>query len=135
MKSEKGIIFFDGVCNLCNGFVQTIIKLDKNDFFRFASLQSNVFQDTIAELGLKPQQIPDSIVYIEHDRLYVQEAAVFKIAKHLGYPYKILSIFSVFPNLLTKSAYKWVARNRYQLFGKQTSCWMPTAALKKKFLS
>ena len=42
--NNKPVILFDGVCNLCSGSVQFILKRDKEKKFMFASLQSNYGQ-------------------------------------------------------------------------------------------
>jgi predicted DCC family thiol-disulfide oxidoreductase YuxK len=44
LETSQPIVLFDGVCNLCNDAVQTIIKRDKKQQFLFASLQSEAGQ-------------------------------------------------------------------------------------------
>ena len=129
---KHGIILFDGVCNLCNGFVQRIIAADKNDFFRFASLQS----ETGLNL-LKPY--PDlknlkTIVYFENGDVFTKSNAALKIASHLTGSWKLLKLGYVFPEFIRNRIYDLIAKHRYKWFGKKEHCMVPTPELKTKFL-
>lgn len=130
--NQYGIILFDGVCNLCDGFVQRIIAADQNDFFRFAALQSEVGLNL---LGAYPHlQDLKSIVYLEDAKVFIKADAALKISTHLGGPWRILRIGYVLPKFLRNGIYNLVAKKRYQWFGKKEQCMVPTAALKAKFL-
>lgn len=134
MAEQKKIILFDGVCNLCNSSVQFVIKRDKNDIFRFASLQSEAGQKLANERGINTSEI-DSIILIEPQiAYYTKSDAALIIAKSLSGGWSILGIFMGLPKGLRDTIYDWVARNRYQWFGKNDSCMIPTEADKGKFL-
>ncbi|MCK0204130.1 DUF393 domain-containing protein, partial [Ornithobacterium rhinotracheale] len=77
------IIFFDGVCNLCDGFVQFVLKRDKSKVFKFSSLQSGFAQKKLAELGENAQNL-NTIFYLKDEKLFSQSQAVIEIAKDLG---------------------------------------------------
>ena len=134
MAAQKKIILFDGVCNLCNSSVQFVIKRDKNDIFRFASLQSEAGQKLANERGINTSEI-DSIILIEPQiAYYTKSDAALIIAKSLSGGWSFLGIFMGLPKGLRDTIYDWVARNRYQWFGKKDSCMIPTEADKGKFL-
>ena len=134
MAEQKKIILFDGVCNLCNSSVQFVIKRDKNDIFRFASLQSEAGQKLVNERGINTSEI-DSIILIEPQiAYYTKSDAALIIAKSLSGGWSFLGIFMGLPKGLRDTIYDWVARNRYQWFGKKDSCMIPTEADKGKFL-
>uniref|UniRef100_UPI0039A55753 thiol-disulfide oxidoreductase DCC family protein n=1 Tax=Ornithobacterium rhinotracheale TaxID=28251 RepID=UPI0039A55753 len=80
------IIFFDGVCNLCDEFVQLVLKRDEGKVFKFSSLQSNFARKKLAELGENAQNL-NTIFYLKDEKLFNQSQAVLEIAKDLGYPY------------------------------------------------
>ncbi len=129
---KHGIILFDGVCNLCNGFVQRVIATDKKDFFRFASLQSEVAQKLL-------KRHPDlqelkSIVYLEEDKIFSKSNAALKISLRLGGVWSLLKLGYVLPNFLRDGIYNVVAKNRYRWFGKKDQCMVPTPEMMKKFL-
>ncbi len=129
---KHGIILFDGVCNLCDGFVQRIIAADQKDFFRFASLQSNAGKDL-----LKPYphlQDLKSIVYLEGNKTYTKSTAALKIASHLNGIWTVLLLGYVFPKFIRDKGYNLVAKYRYKWFGRKEQCMVPTPALKTKFL-
>ncbi|CAN5310021.1 DUF393 domain-containing protein [soil metagenome] len=131
---EKKIILFDGVCNFCNDSVNFIIERDKNDVFRFASLQSATGRKLTSERGLDPDAL-NSIVLIEPGVAYYQRStAALEISKHLAGGYSILQYLSFLPEGLRDGAYNIIAKNRYKWFGKEDSCKIPDPDIKAKFL-
>ncbi len=134
LPEDKKIVFFDGVCNLCNGVVQYIIKQDKKDVFRYASLQSDVGQQFLKERGLNAEDFDSFIVFIPGRSYEHKSKAAFEVIKEFGGLWPLLRVFSVLPAKITDFFYDIVAKNRYKWFGKQESCWIPTPELKAKFL-
>lgn len=132
--TEKYIILFDGVCNLCNSSVNFIIDRDKNDKFRFAALQSEEGREELNKIGMDDQYL-DSIVLIKNGRLYKKSTAALLIAKELSGLWPILIIFRIVPNFLRNFVYDLIAKNRYSWFGKQDECRLPSPDLKAKFLN
>ncbi|BAO56258.1 thiol-disulfide oxidoreductase DCC family protein [Nonlabens marinus] len=130
---EKKTILFDGVCNLCNKAVTFIIDHDPKDQFRFAALQSDVGVKLLDQHGIDPQEI-DSIVLLENDEVHIKASAALRIAKNLSGAWPLLYAFVVLPKFLTNSVYDFIARNRYDWFGKKDNCMIPTPELKSKFL-
>ena len=134
MEEQKKIILFDGVCNLCNSSVQFVIKRDKKDIFRFSALQSSTGQKLAKERGINTSEV-DSIILIEPQiAYYTKSDAALLIAKSLSGGWPLLGIFMGLPKGFRDTVYEWVARNRYQWFGKMDSCMIPTEADKDKFL-
>lgn len=131
-KKDK-IILFDGVCNLCNGAVTFIIKRDKNNLFKFATLQRDIAEELLID-KLSDKELLDSIVLIENGKQYTKSSAALRIAKNLSGAYPLLYIFMVIPKFLRDWVYSIIAKNRYKWFGKKDACMIPTPELKKKFL-
>ncbi|MDX1471173.1 MAG: DCC1-like thiol-disulfide oxidoreductase family protein [Flavobacteriaceae bacterium] len=134
LPHNKKLILFDGVCNLCNFWVQYIIKRDRNDVFRFAPLQSEIIKVIENQFNVDLSKVDSIVYYSETSGLTVKSDAVIDIAKNLGYPYKLLSLFSILPKKVRNSIYDFIARNRYKWYGKKDSCMVPTPELQKKFL-
>lgn len=135
-KLPKGtkIILFDGVCNLCNGAIKFIIDCDKKRQFRFASLQSDLGVQLLAERNIDPKKI-DSIILIDPNvAYYFKSTAAIEIAKGLTGLYPLMSIFLVLPETLRDMVYDFIAKNRYKWFGKNESCMLPTPEEKELFL-
>ncbi|ELY78385.1 thiol-disulfide oxidoreductase DCC family protein [Natrinema pallidum] len=120
------IILFDGVCNLCNGFVQFVLPRDTEGQFRFASLQSDIGTELLAEHDLPTDDL-ESVVLIEGEDCYVKSAAVIRIANRLGGVYRLLGPFRFLPRRLRDGVYDFVAARRYRWFGKKDQCAMPPA--------
>ena len=127
------IVLFDGVCNLCNGSVQFILKRDPQGLFRFASLQSEAGRSLMAEHGLDPEAL-SSMVVLDDGRAWQESSAALRIARHLPGGWKLLRVFAVIPRPLRNAVYRLIARNRYRWFGKQDVCWLPTPELRTRFL-
>lgn len=128
------IVLFDGICNLCNSTVQFIIKRDKNNVFKFSSLQSEFGQNFLKERNLSSTDFNSIILYEPGVAYYTKSTAILKIVQKLGFPYKILSVFLLIPSLIRDSIYSLLSKNRYHLFGKKDSCMVPTPENKKKFI-
>ncbi len=134
LPENKKIVLFDGVCNLCNNAIQRIIKHDKKDIFRFASLQSDFGKKLIEERGLDPEEL-DSIMLIEPGVAYYRKStAALEISRDLSGGYSLLKNFLFLPENLRDGIYDFIASNRYKWFGKKEQCMIPTPELKSKFL-
>lgn len=131
---DTAIILFDGVCNLCNTSVQFIIQHDKNNYFKFASLQSEVGQELLKKYKIDTS-IADSIVLIENNRSYVKSTATLRIARHLKALYPLLYGLIIVPPFVRNVIYDFIAKNRYKWFGKQETCMVPSAEITSKFIS
>ena len=134
MSTEHDIILFDGVCNLCNGAVQFIIKRDKANRYRFAALQSDLAKELTSQRNIDTQKI-DSIILIEPGKaFYIKAPAALRIGKNFGGLWKLLAIFEWIPPVISNWVYDLVARNRYRWFGRKDECMIPTPELKQRFL-
>ena len=131
---SASIVFFDGVCNLCNGFVQFIIRHDPAGRFRFTSLQSEAGQALLAAHGQQVSPTPETVLLLENGRLYTHSTAALRIARQLGWPWRGFAVALLLPRILRDAVYRFVARNRYRWFGREESCWLPTPDLKARFL-
>lgn len=124
------IVMFDGHCNLCNGAVQWIIKRDRRARFRFASLQSRFAG---AALHDYPTRLPDSVVLVHMNRIRTRSAAAIGVARLLGLPWSLATVFWIIPWPIRDLIYIWVAKNRYRWFGKRESCMVPSKELRARF--
>lgn len=134
MPDYPATILFDGVCNLCSGFVQFVIGRDAKQYFRFASLQSEAGQALLRQHGLEPTITPETVVLLEGGRAYAYSTAVLHILRRLTGAWSWLYAARVLPKPLRDAAYRFVARHRYQWFGQQEACLLPTPALRQRFL-
>lgn len=126
------IILFDGVCNLCNGAVQSIIKRDKKRVFRFASLQSGTGKKLLEQYRIPPDY--SSIILIEPEKAWYKSTAVLRIARKLPGAWPLLYVLVAIPRFIRDPVYNFVARNRYKWFGKQEECRQPAPQLKERFI-
>ena len=127
------LILFDGVCNLCNGLVQFIIRRDAKGKFKFASLQSEVGRSLLKQFNIDPDLL-HSIVVIDNGVAFQRSDAVLRIANYLGGRWKMLTALKILPKFFRDACYDVVAATRYRIFGKQDSCMIPTPELKERFI-
>jgi predicted DCC family thiol-disulfide oxidoreductase YuxK len=131
VNHERQIIFFDGVCNLCNAFVDFLVRWDSERIFYFAPLQgSNAKQ-------LLPAKIPaelNSVVLWNQGELHEKSDAALMVLQQLGGLWWLTKIFWVLPKGVRDWFYDRVAKNRYALFGKRETCRLPTPAERARFL-
>jgi predicted DCC family thiol-disulfide oxidoreductase YuxK len=128
------VIFFDGVCNFCNATVNFIIKQDKKDKFRFATLQSEYARKFLLDMPEKYKHT-DSIILFENGLFFIKSSAMLRIAKRMGGLWQLLFVLSVVPVFLRDFIYDRFARNRYRWFGIRNQCLIPDERLKRKFLN
>lgn len=131
---QNSTILFDGVCNLCNGAVQFVIRRDKKKYFTFASLQSEEGQRLLKKFDL-PSTDFNSFVLIENDKSFTRSAAALKVSKKLNGLWPGLYGFMIVPKFIRDGVYNWIAKNRYKWFGKKDACMIPTQELKARFLN
>jgi len=127
------IVLFDGVCNFCIGSLQWLLRMDRRERLRFGTLQSDAGTELLARCGL-PEEYDESMVVVEGDRAYTDSDAVVRLAWLLGFPWALGSVASIAPKSLRDRVYRWVARNRYDWFGKREQCLVPDDNLRDRFI-
>lgn len=128
------VLLFDGVCNLCNGAVQFVIKRNKTENIVFASLQSDVGKQLLLENNLPPDFL-NSFVFLDDKKLYTKSSAALQVSRYLSGAWPLLQVFLFVPKFIRDAVYTIIAKNRYRWFGKQNNCWIPTKELKSRFLN
>ena len=132
---NSSIIFFDGICNLCNGFVDFMITRDTSRQFMYASLQDEKSHDVLAEYGEKFTGEISTVFLLHQGKLYEKSEAVWMIFKILGGGWKVIStIIRVFPVSISDYVYDFIASRRYKLLGKRETCRVPTQEESSLFL-
>ncbi|MFK5878541.1 MAG: DCC1-like thiol-disulfide oxidoreductase family protein [Flavobacteriaceae bacterium] len=127
------LLFFDGVCNLCNSSVKTIVKKDHHQKFKYASIQSDAAKEILLQFDDYNSEI-DSIILLNQNQLFYKSSAILRVCKILGSWYNFLLIFWIIPKPIRNWMYDFVAKNRYRWFGKRESCMLPSEELKERFL-
>lgn len=134
MSTMKSLIFFDGVCTLCNNSIDFIIRKDNKGRFLVGSLQDEYSKKILSKYDVKEDYL-DSLVLLEKDEVYYRSTAALKIARHLSGLWPIFYPLILLPRFLRDPVYDWIGQNRYRWFGKKDSCRIPTPEEKEKFIS
>lgn len=126
------VVIFDGVCNLCNGAVDYLIRRDRHERLMFTANQDAAGQDLLAAW---PEAAAMDTMYLwENGELYDRSTAVLRIARHLPLPERLAYGFIVVPRPIRDALYKLIAANRYRWFGKKDTCRIPTPEERSRFL-
>ncbi|MEO0734289.1 MAG: DCC1-like thiol-disulfide oxidoreductase family protein [Bacteroidota bacterium] len=134
MERKHPILFFDGVCNLCNGAVQWFIRHDRRGELRFASLQSELAAKVLPAAGVDPSALSSLVVY-ENGRAYTKSDGALRAGELIGGVYgTAASVLRIFPQFLRDWVYDLIAANRYRWFGKEEACWLPRPEWQERFV-
>ena len=137
MAEERIVLFFDGVCNLCNSWVDFLVRRDKRRQFRYAPLQGSTFQAVLAKHPDLSQC--DSLIVV-HDKpdgtqeIFTHSTGPLFLASRLGGGWSLARVFLIVPRFLRDAIYRLIARTRYSLFGKRPTCRVPTQDEQALFL-
>jgi predicted DCC family thiol-disulfide oxidoreductase YuxK len=133
-ETYNKIIFYDGVCLLCNRFIKFVLKADRKKEIYIAPLQSDFAQSILAKHQISTEEL-DSVVFRIRGEVYTESDAALKIYKELGFPWSMAVVFWIVPTVIRNSVYKWVARNRYRWFGKAKDiCEIPGAEFRDRII-
>ena len=133
LRPGTSLILFDGVCNLCNGWVNFVIDRDPKERFVFAPLQFDAAASYLAADDIDPDSF-DSIVLVETDRKFTRSDAILRICSHLSGAWPAMGVFRLIPRPVRDAVYNWIASHRYDWFGKRDTCRVPTPELASRFL-
>jgi predicted DCC family thiol-disulfide oxidoreductase YuxK len=132
-ETQNPIIIFDGVCHMCDSFVQWVLRWERKPHFKFVAGQSDIGMQLLQKHGFTGDAMR-TIVLLEHDEIYTQSTAVLRIIRHLQFPLNVLRVGLIFPAWLRDGIYTWIAKNRYRWFGKKEYCRIPNASQRQRFL-
>ena len=117
--NNKHIIYFDGICGLCNSFVKLLLKVDSD--LKFATLQGKTGQKLLNKMNFSNSDF-DTVIFQKNNQIYTKSTAFFEIFKTIGGFWKILLIFSILPISITDKLYRYIALKRFKIFGKLDQC-------------
>ncbi len=126
--TDYPIVFFDNTCNLCSSSVQFVLRHDKSQTIHFAPLDSKISE----QFGLTKEM--DSVVFIEHGKVYTKTAALLRVTRYFGWKWSMLRALLLVPSFLRNILYDLVAHHRHSWFGERNTCLIPTPDIKDRFL-
>lgn len=130
MHPTQPIIFYDGLCGLCDKSVQFVLKHDTQNKFLFCALQDNYAKQILGN-----NITFDTFILYHNNKIYTQSTAALITLKLLGGFWQLLYIFIIVPAFIRNAVYQYIAKNRYKWFGKYDTCKIPTAETKKRFIT
>ena len=130
---DAPVVIFDGVCNFCNASIDFIMKRDAKGLLKFTANQHETGQQLLEAFGYAKEDV-DTMYLYEQGVLYNRSTAALRIARHLRLPWNLLSVLIIIPKFIRDPVYRFVARNRYQWFGRKETCRIPTDEERSRFL-
>jgi predicted DCC family thiol-disulfide oxidoreductase YuxK len=128
---ENNIVFFDGVCGLCNSFIDFLIRRNGGGKLMFSPLQGATAKRLISSEYIETME---TVVFVRRNKTYVKSTAVLKILMQLGGPWRLLFIFFAVPVFVRNYLYKAISNKRYDWFGKRENCRLPSPEERHWFL-
>jgi predicted DCC family thiol-disulfide oxidoreductase YuxK len=125
------ILFFDGVCHLCNGYINFLIHLDSKKVMLYSALQGQKAQGILSDSQRSDLK---SIIYFKNGKTLEKSSAVIESLFDVSVYFFWIKILYVIPAFIRNFVYDLVAQNRYKLFGKSDLCRIPTAEERKYLL-
>jgi predicted DCC family thiol-disulfide oxidoreductase YuxK len=128
--AQPPILFFDGVCGLCNHTVDMLLRLDRGGRLRFAPLQGVTAQEYLPATP----SLPDAVLLLDTDGLHARSEALVRALATLGGGWRLVKTLRAIPRPLRDAAYDALARRRYRWFGRRDTCRVPSAEEQHRFL-
>ncbi len=133
---EQNIIFFDGVCGLCNRTVDFVLREDRERTFLYSPLQGETFRRIARD---HPETLNANSIFVlkrgpEKEILLQRSAAFLYILDNLPRYRWLARIGKKIPAPLGDAVYRLIAATRYRIWGKRDSCRLPTAEERTRFL-
>ncbi|XWS34863.1 hypothetical protein CRYUN_Cryun21dG0073600 [Craigia yunnanensis] len=120
---QPRVVIYDGVCHLCHRGVKWVIKADKYRKIKFCCLQSKAAEPYLRVCGVDQEDVLRRFVFIEGLGVYHQAStAALRVLSYLPLPYSAMSAFMIIPTPLRDAVYDYVAKRRYDWFGKSGDC-------------
>ena len=127
------IVVFDVECLLCSAWIQFLLRYDRREVMRFASMQSLAGQELLRNAGLNPESL-ETLLVVYRGNHYRNTAAIFRVLHELGWPWRLAWAAWLVPSFVRDPLYRLIARNRYGWFGRKQQCFISSAEIAHRFL-
>ena len=127
------ILVFDAQCLLCNRWVQFVLRHDHKQQIQFASIQTPSGQALLSQAGLRVEGL-QTLLLVDGQRSWQHTAAIMRVLDAMGWPWRMAWLIWLIPAPVRDSLYRWIARNRYRIFGRTDTCMVPAPSQKGRFL-
>jgi predicted DCC family thiol-disulfide oxidoreductase YuxK len=129
---DPAIVFFDGVCGLCNRFVDFALPRDRRRRLLFAPLQGETARGMVDR---PDRESLKSVIVVDRQGSHRRSSAVVRVLRRLGGGWSVLgTLLWLVPKPIRDLAYQLVARYRYRWFGQKDACRVPTPEERARFL-
>ncbi len=131
---DRPVIVFDGHCVLCSRSAQFVLRHDRRGTYRLLAAQTPLGHALYVHYGLDPLDY-ESMILIADGTAWLKSEAVIRIARGLGMPWSLAVILRVLPRPWRDRLYGVLARNRFRVFGRRATCYLPDPRDADRFLA
>ncbi|MBX3020871.1 MAG: DUF393 domain-containing protein [Bdellovibrionales bacterium] len=132
MASEHRIVYFDGHCNVCNAFIDFLIRRDRKRILKYTPLQGETARAHLSAALVR--DVSTLVMEDEKGNITTESTAAIKTIASLGGVYSLMHVFLWVPKGIRDWVYRWIADHRYMWWGKRDTCRLPTAEERAQFL-
>ena len=130
---KESILLFDGHCSLCNASVDFVLKRDSKKMLLLAAMQDPAGKRVLEYYHLPPNYL-NTLVLVEHGKVYLGSTAALRVARHLGGGWPLFYSLIIIPKGIRDRIYQWISSHRYQWFGRKATCRIPNTTEQAQFL-
>ena len=131
------ILFYDGVCGLCDRTVQFVLRHDRQGRFRFAALQGASARRLLERHGRDPSRLDSMYLLLDPDtpreRVLERSDGILAVLQQLGGIWRLSAVARAVPRSLRNRTYDFIARHRYRWFGRYDQCALPPPGARGRF--
>ena len=131
--TNLNIVCFDGVCGICNEWVDFLIKRDPTQKLKYCPLQNEIIHDSLLQQGIDPKKL-ETIVFLKQGKVFTKSDAALEILKVIKFMPWLVSLALIFPKFIRNIVYDLIAKNRYRIMKPKESCRLPTSQEKDLFI-
>lgn len=131
---DHPILVFDGECMFCSGWVNFVLRHDRQGRYRFITAQSPLGQALYRHYGLDSRDYETNML-IADGIVYLKSEGSLRLAAGLGFPWKLAGVLRLIPKSIRDPLYEWIARNRYRIAGRRNTCFVPLPEHRARFLA
>ena len=131
--NELNVVCFDGVCGICNEWVDFLIKKDPSRTLRYCPLQNEKIHDVLMSQGIDPTKL-ETIVFLKKGKAYIKSDGALEILRTISFMPWLVNLAFIAPKVLRNIVYDIIAKNRYHILKPKESCRVPSVEEKDLFL-
>ncbi|MEL7153670.1 MAG: DCC1-like thiol-disulfide oxidoreductase family protein [Pseudomonadota bacterium] len=132
-RDQGTVAFMDGECVLCMAGARLIDRIDSAGTVGICPTQTVLGKAMLTHFGMSPED-PDSWLVIRDGRAYTALEAIIVLGRSVGGVASLVRVLCLLPRPVRDWLYHRIARNRFALMGRRSTCELPTPSLQARLV-